>query len=277
MRFAICNETYEGWSFEAVCEHVASCGYDGVEIAPFTIDPDPLRISEAQAEAASRAAKDRGIEVAGLHWLLVRKEGDPLHLTTDDEGVRRRTAEYVGHLARLCAAMGGSVMVWGSPKQRNVEEGQSYEECFKRAADVLRQVCEVAGPLGVTVALEPLGPKETNFLTTAAEAVWLAEAVDHPACALHLDVKAMSSEEKPIPQIIAEHKDRLAHFHANDPNLRGPGFGEVEFVPIARALKEAGYTGYVSVEVFDYSPDPETIASQSMDYLRKMFAEAGAI
>ena len=269
MKFGICNETYQGWDFARVCADVASCGYQGIEIAPFTVAENPAMLSESAAADFGRIALDAGLEVIGLHWLLLKPAG--LHLTTTDASVRSKTVQFAQHLARLCAAMGGTIMVWGSPKQRNIAEGQKYEEAFKFAADAIWQVCEVAGPLGVTIAIEPLGPAETNFLKTADETVRLIHAVGHDACRLHLDVKAMSSESKPIPQIIKESKEYLAHFHANDPNLRGPGFGEVDFVPIAAALREVGYSGYVSVEVFDYTPDPQTIARKSIEYMKKVF------
>ena len=272
MKFAICNETYGDWPLERVCEHIASCGYDGVEIAPFTLAKDPQRLTERQAAEIGKVVQAAGLEVVGFHWLLVKPEG--LHLTTPDASVRRATVEFAQHLARLCAAMGGRVMVWGSPQHRNVAEGQSHDDAWQRATDALRQVAEVAGPLGVAVAVEPLSPAETNFINTAAEAVRLVEAVDHPACRLHLDVKAMCSEPQPIPQIIHESRAALAHFHANDENLRGPGFGNTDFAPIAEALRSVGYDGYVSVEVFDYSPDPETIAVDSLAYLRRCFQDA---
>ena len=267
MKFGICNETYQGWDFSAVCRDIAESGYRGIEIAPFTLAEDPWTLKESDAQKFGQIARDAGLEVIGLHWLLLKPAG--LHLTMPDRAVRDQTVAFAQHLARLCAAMGGKIMVWGSPRQRNVAEGQRYQQAFNFARDAMREVCEVAGSLGITIAIEPLGPAETNFLKTADETIQFIQAVDHPACRLHLDVKAMSSEARPIPQIISDSRQYLAHFHANDPNLRGPGFGNVDFVPIFKALQDVDYNGYVSVEVFDYTPDPQTIARQSIQYMKQ--------
>ena len=88
-----------------------------------------------------------------------------------------------------------------------------------------------------------------------------------------LDVKAMSSEEKPIPQIIRESWPDFSYFHANDKNLKGPGFGEVDFKPIFGALKEVGYGGVASVEVFNFDEGAEVIATKSLAYLREAFGK----
>jgi len=269
MKYAICNETYGQLSFEAVCDDVASCGYDGIEIAPFTLAEDPHTLTEKDGQRIAAVAQRAGLEVVGFHWLLTKPAG--LSITSDDAALRERTCQFAEHLARLCGAMGGKVMVWGSPKQRWIDQNQPRERAYEHAREVIRRVCDVAGPLGVAVAMEPLSTKEANFLTTAAETIAFIRDVDHPACRLLLDVKAMSDEALAMDQIIRDSAAHLSHFHANDANLRGPGFGDVDFTPIAAALHDIDYQGYVSVEVFDYSPDAHTIARQSLDYLRRVF------
>ncbi|HZT81235.1 MAG TPA: sugar phosphate isomerase/epimerase family protein, partial [Gemmataceae bacterium] len=241
--------------------------YTGLEVAPFTLAPRITDVSAEERRTLRRQAEDAGLQILGLHWLLAKTEG--LHLTSPDEAVRRRTADYLVELARCCRDLGGDLMVFGSPAQRRVPAGHTREQAAGFALDTFRRAAPGIADCGVTVCLEPLSPPEADFLNTAREAVELLDRLDHPSFALHLDVKAMATDEAPAPELIRRHAARLGHFHANDPNLRGPGFGNTDFVPIFRALKDIAYRGWVSVEVFDYSPDPETIARESIRYMRE--------
>ena len=280
MKFAICNETFGDWTHERAFALAAECGYAGIEIAPFTLAaarPDgTCDVDDVTAQARDevrRLAKSHGLEVVGLHWLLAKTQG--FYLTSPDAEVRRRTAEYLGTLARLCRDLGGRVMVLGSPRQRNLLPGVSLAQATRHAQSVIEAILPELEACEVTLALEPLGPAEGDFWTTAAEAVQTIERIGSPHVRLHLDVKAMSSEARPIPEIIRENAPHLAHFHANDPNLQGPGFGEVDFAPILAALAEIDYQGWVSVEVFDYSPGPERLARESIEYLQKCVSAIG--
>ncbi len=267
MRFAICNELFEGWSFDRVCRYVKSLGYEGLEVAPFTLAPVITELDSRQRADLRQQAEDAGVEIIGLHWLLARTEG--LHLTTSDASVRTRTATYLVALAEATRDLGGNLMVFGSPKQRSLTDGVSWNQAFDHATEVFRQAMPGIADCGVRLCMEPLAPAETDFINTCAEGARLMDAVGHENFVLHLDVKAMSSEATPVPEIIRKYIPRTGHFHANDPNLKGPGFGDVDFVPIFRALRDTGYDQWVSVEVFDYTPDPETIAAKSIENMAK--------
>jgi len=269
-KFAICNETFQDWPFDKAFALAAECGYTGIEIAPFTLADDVTRISAAKRAEVRRQAQKAGLEVVGLHWLLAKTQG--FHVTSPDAAVRRKTAAYLGELARFCADLGGKLLVFGSPKQRDLAPGISREKGMQHAAEVIRAVLPVLEKTGVEFLLEPLAPATTNFLTTAAEAVELIGMVGSPRCRLHLDCLAMSSEAAPIPDLIRKYRSMLVHFHANDPNGQGPGFGRLDFAPIFRVLQEIDYRGWISVEVFDTAPGPERIARQSIATMRTCWA-----
>ncbi len=267
MKFAICNETFVDRPLDEGFAFAAECGYRGIELAPFTVARYVTDITPGRRAELRVAAEKAGVEIVALHWLLAKTEG--FHLTAPDAGVRQKTAEYLGELARFCADLGGSVLVLGSPDQRNLLPEVSREDATEYAAEVLRALVPALEDTGVVLALEALGPKWTDFLRNAAEASELAQMVDSPQVRLHLDCNAMSSESTPMVDLIRRHRDELVHFHANDPNSQGPGFGDLDFVPILKTLEEVGYEGWVSVEVFDYEPGVERLARESIRYLEK--------
>lgn len=262
MKYAICNETFGDWPLSAAIDLAIDAGYTGWEVAPFMLCDDIFSFSENDRRQYRNQVESAGLSVVGLHWLLAKTEG--LHLTSLDSETRQRTSAYLCELARLCRDIGGNVMVLGSPQQRNYGGDQSSDSAMQMAAAVISDAVRTLEECGVRIALEPLGPQEGNFLNTAEEARKLASMIGSEQVQLHLDVKAMSSEPSPIPDVIRKNGDWMIHFHANDPNRLGPGMGEVDFVPIFDSLRDIDYDGWVSVEVFDYSPGVETLVRDSM-------------
>ncbi len=267
MNYAICNETFEGWEHSRVCSRIVELGYTGLEMAPFTLAPRITDVTAARRSELRRQAEAAGVRIIGLHWLLAKTEG--FHVTSADPVIRKRTGEYLAEMATAAADLGGDILVFGSPFQRNIPEGYTRDQADDFLLDTLSHCLPALEQSRVYLCLEPLTTAETNYMNTAAEGAALCRRISHPFVKLHLDVKAMSSESTPVPDIIRANREYFHHFHANDPNKRGPGFGETDFKPIFQALRDVNYPGWTSVEVFDYSPDPDTIAKESIRYMRE--------
>lgn len=273
MKLATCNEPWRDTPIEEVFGLAARIGFQGVEIAPFTIADHVDQISADRRKAIVRAAGDEGVSIVGLHWLFVSPKG--LHITTPDEAVRRKSAEYLRSLVNFCGDVGGKVMILGSPNQRSLTPPTTFEEGWKRAKDVLASVTNTCAERGVTICFEALSPKETNFINLVEQAARLADEIGHPNIDIMLDVKAISSMPDGIEGTIRRFGQRAKHFHANHPSGKGVGMplasgdGEVlDFRPILKTLAETGFDRWVSVEPFDYLPDPTTVAEAAYKTLR---------
>src|SRR3982074_1750615 len=276
MRIALCNEVLAGMPLQQQCEYAARLGYDGLEIAPFTLSASPEKISATDAARVRAIVEASGLVVTGLHWLLVKPDG--LSLTDPDATVRARTLEVMMHLIGLCAELGGAVLVHGSPRQRQIAPGETHSVALDRLRDALAQVPLAAARVGVIYCIEPLSRKETALVNTLAEAAELVRSIDHPNLKTMIDCSAAGlTETDSVPSLI----DRwlptglIAHIQVNDPNRRGPGQGEMKFAPILAALKRQNYAGTIAVEPFDYSPDGPAVAAFAAGYLRGLI-EASA-
>ena len=272
-KLGICNELFEGVEFGQVCRLVKELGYEGLEIAPFTLSGLITDLNVARRRELRAMVEDAGLETIGLHWLLAKTEG--FYLTSPEESVRRATSNYLVALAEATRDLGGSLMVLGSPKQRNLLPGVTHEQAVEYAVDVFQRIMPVIGAAGVDLCFEPLAPNDTDFVNTCEQGAQLVQRVGHPHFKLHMDVKAQSSERgTSVPELIRKYARDAGHFHAQDVNLRGPGMGQVDFGPIMRALVDSGYSGWVSVEVFDFSPGAEETARQSIACLKNALTEA---
>ncbi|MBG9388607.1 sugar phosphate isomerase/epimerase family protein [Caenimonas aquaedulcis] len=273
MKFALCNEVLQPMAFARQCVTAAALGYDGLEVAPFTLAEDPMQIADAQARAYRRMAEDQGLAITGLHWLLVAPAG--LSIVDADPAVRARTVSVMRRLTELCALMGGQYLVHGSPKQRSVPDGSTRGEALARAQECFAQVADTARDLGLVYCIEPLSPRETDLLNTVAEAAAMVDAIGSPGVRTMIDCSAAGqAEAQAVPELMARWipSGHVAHVQVNDPNRRGPGQGEMRFAPILQTLlrlqAQGDYDGVVAVEPFDYVPDGPGCAARAIGYLR---------
>ena len=269
MKLSLCNEVLAGLSLERQCEVAATLGYDGLEVAPFTLAEHPERIDASEAARIRRVVESFGLVVTGLHWLLVKPAG--LSLTDPDASVRSRTLDVVARLIALCAELGGTVLVHGSPKQRAIPDGETHATARARLCDFLADAAVVASANGVVYCIEPLSPRETSLINTVAQAAELVREIDRPSLRTMIDCSAAgASEQVAVPGLIDLWMPTglVAHIQVNDPNRRGPGQGEMKFAPIFAALKKHGYDRTVAVEPFDYVPDGVGSAAFAAGYLR---------
>jgi D-psicose/D-tagatose/L-ribulose 3-epimerase len=269
MRISLCNEVVRELEFVAQCALAKGLGYDGLELAPFTLGPQPHRLAAVRRQQLRRIAEDHGLSITGLHWLLVTPDG--LSITSPDPVTRGRTLDVMRRLIELCADLGGAILVHGSPKQRPVERGDSKEVALARATDCFAAIAADAEQAGVTYCIEPLAPAETELINTVEEAALIVEQIGAPALRTMIDTCAAGqSESAPVDALIETWLPTglIAHVHLNDPNRHAPGQGTLRFGPVLAALRRHDYPGLCAVEPFVYDPDGPTAAARALGYLR---------
>ncbi len=265
MLISLCNEALVPMSFAEQCAFARAVGYDGIEIAPFTLGEEPWRLPASERARIRQIAADAGIRITGSHALLWGL--NDASITTADDGRRRKTIDILKGLIALTADLGGDVMVHGSPMARLVEDGDSG----KRGLESFAAIARDAEAANIAYCIEPLTKKEDVFIKTIAEALDVAAAIGSPAMCSMIDCAAAAAgETQSVPDLIRRHVPggRIAHIHFNDPNRRGPGEGDLAFAPIMAALGEVQYSRNAAVEPFIFEPDGRTCTARQIGYLR---------
>ncbi len=271
-RHAICNEIFQDRPFHEACKAIRRAGYAGVEIAPFTLSPDPASLNADQRRQIRSIIQSESLVFVGLHWLLAAPPG--LHVTTPDKALRMRSWEHVRDMIDLCADLGGGLMVFGSPQQRSTAGGSTVEEATLRFVDGLAGVAGQAMRRGVTILVEALPRSQCDVVNTLAEAVRVVRQIACPAIRTMFDTHNTADETEPHDVLVEKYAAFIRHVHVNEMDGRQPGSGDYNFKPVLAALRRKNYRGWLSLEVFDFSAGPERIA---LDSLRHLETEIGKL
>lgn len=271
-RFAVCNELFQSMPFGETCGKVHKLGYEGLEIAPFTLAEQPLDISPAKRSEIHKTLQDEGLCFVGLHWLLVSSLG--LHVTTPDMALRRRSWEHVHNLIDLCADLAGcnsddnGVLVFGSPKQRSTVDGMSRKDAMDVFTNELAHVAAHAEDSRVKILVEALPKNQSDVINSLAEAVAIVRQIGSPAIKTMFDSHNAVDETEPHAALIRKYFPYIVHVHVNETDGREPGMGDYDFASVLSTLRELDYQGWISLEAFDFSRDPEEIAARAIQHLQ---------
>ena len=270
-KYAMCNESMAKLNWTQQCQIVGNAGYKGIEIAAFTLIKQSVEemIPRKRKEMIS-AMKNAGIECVGLHWLLTPPPKG-LHFTTPDSAVRQNTITYFLKLIDFCSDLGGPYMIFGSPKQRNTM-GIPVEEAKKYFAEGLTIVADQAQKRSVKILIEPLGKNATDVVNTLAEALELAQQVNHPAVQIMFDFHNTTDEAEPFDVLLRKYFKHIHHVHVQETDGKHLGTGTAvnDYVKAFQTLKDLQYDKWISLEVFDFSPGGKKIAEESMRVLKQI-------
>lgn len=272
-KLAVCNELYEDTDFATSCRSLKKAGWQGIEIAPFTLEKDARTITPERRREVRDIIVSEGLEFVGLHWLTVGPQG--LHVTTPDDAVRQESWNYVRCLIDLCADLRpeaqttGGVMVFGSPNQRKTTGGLSPKEA---TAHFIEGVQSIAGHLearGVTLCVEALPGTQCNVIGSLDEAARVVGQINSPAVQTMFDTHNAVEETRPHRELVEKHWSLIRHIHLNelDGSYCRPG-GGYDFKPVLEVAKARRFSGWVSMEVFDFAPGAEKMVTESIAYLR---------
>ena len=243
----------------AGCAKAAEHGFDAVEIFPPSADA--LDAGQLKSLLAKYNLKIAAVG-SGAGWVKHR-----LHLTDADAAVRRRAREFIATIIDFAGSFGAPAII-GSMQGR-WGDGVTRAQALAWLAEALEELAPRAAVHGVPLLYEPLNRYETNLLNRIDDALSFLK----PLCARNVkllcDLFHMNIEEAGIPDALRLAGRQLGHIHFADSNRHAIGFGHTDIAPVAQALKDIGYGGYVSAEVVPW-PDSESAAAQAIKAFRQL-------
>ncbi len=273
---SVCNELYGDADFADCCRSIRRAGWDGIEIAPFTLMQDATRLPASRRREVRNIIASEGLDFVGLHWLTVGPEG--LQVTTPDATVRQRSWDYVRGLISLCADLRpagatGGVMVFGSPGQRRAVGGLSPAEAEANYVEGVRSIVADLEAAGVTLCVEALPIGQCDVIMTLDRAAEIVGEIGSPNVQTMFDSHNAIDEREPHANLVARHWSKIRHIHVNELDGSYPRpAGGYDFKPVLQVARDRAFAGWVSMEVFDFSPGAERIVSESIAYLRDEIA-----
>ncbi len=244
----------------AACVKARELGFDAIELFP----PEPF--SGGGTDQVRELLDDNGLSLAavgtGGGWVKQK-----LSLTSPDESIRAKAIAFIQRMMDFAAGFDAPVII-GSMQGR-AEGAVTKPIALRYLGNALFKLDEHAAELGVTLLYEPLNRYETNLINTLADGVQFLSGSAMRNVKLLADLFHMNIEEASLPDALRKAGPHVGHVHFADSNRQAAGLGHTDFAAVVQALREIGYEGYLSAEVFPL-PDSDCAAKQTIEAFRRV-------
>ena len=244
----------------AACRKAHNLGFDAIEIFP----PSPDALNAAHVR---KLLDEHGLALAavgtGAGWVKHR-----LHLCLPEVEKRTQARSFIRSIIDVAGALGAPAII-GSMQGRWGDE-VDQPSALDYLADALNELGEHAQQYSVPLLFEPLNRYETNMVLTVEAGLAMLDRLETKNVRLLTDLFHMNIEEADLTAALHLAGSRIGHVHFVDSNRRPAGLGHMDYQPIARALNDIGYAGYLSAEALPY-PDSDAAARQTIATFRKYF------
>jgi sugar phosphate isomerase/epimerase len=234
-------------------------GFDAVEIFP--PDADTLRHL-----FLAKPLADAGMSVAavgtGAGWVKHR-----LQMADEDQLIRRRAIDFVRSIIDAAAELGAPAIIGSMQGRSSPAVAKPTAKAHLR--DALSELSQHATQFGLPLLYEPLNRYETDQANTLAQGLAIIDGFENVR--LLADWFHMNIEESDMASAFRLAGNAIGHVHFADSNRLAVGLGHLDVKPIVQSLRDIGYNGYLSAEVFSL-PDAVSAAKQTIQSFRQVNA-----
>ena len=267
MKITISNIAWENNKLSEYLKFIKNLGCYGIELAPSTIWPEPINSSLEERKKFKGLVEDLGLKIVGFHALLFSRPDLQLFKTSE---TREKTIKYLFQMIKLCSDLGGTQLVFGSPKNRTLHN-RKYFECLSQAKEDFFKLAEFAKKFNIFFCIEPLGKDETEFIQSIEEGGNIVNDINHPHFRLHIDTKAIFATKENPEEKIFKFKNLIQHIHIGDTNLKEPGSVNKGHSQIGNALKKINYSNFLSIEMRKPEKNIKEVISRSINFVKKNY------
>jgi sugar phosphate isomerase/epimerase len=280
VRLAFSTNAYLRFSFAEAVRRLAQIGYAGVEIMADVPHAWPACLLEEQKQQIRAALRANNLAVSNVNAFMMNAISDARQKywhpswIEPDRHYRQVRIDHTKRALSLAHELGAPCITTepGGP----VPPGESWSAALHLFVEGLRPVAEHAEKEGVLLLVEP----EPGLLIERADQfLELMEHIDSPAVGLNFDIGHFYCVGDDPAATVPRVASYIRHFHLEDIAATRvhhhlvPGEGAIDFAGVFRAIRDLGYDGWVTVELYPYVDDPDAAARVALERVRKILAD----